>query len=134
MGLLSWLVAAVRDSISRIFFVWFITLLIGFTHLPHSIAGQIEMAAAVFATPIGLGAYGRFLLVATLGNAIGGVVFVALVKYGHVARGSVAETAGPLAAIWTSMNGSKPLPPPKQAEPKPPRKADNNRLSEQHRV
>jgi formate/nitrite transporter FocA (FNT family) len=94
MGLLSWLVAAVRDSISRIFFVWFITLLIGFTHLPHSIAGQIEMAAAVFATPIGLGAYGRFLLVATLGNAIGGVVFVALVKYGHVAQGSVAETAG----------------------------------------
>ena len=94
MGLLSWLVAAMRDSISRIFFVWFITLLIGFTHLPHSIAGQIEMAAAVFATPIGLGAYGRFLLVATLGNAIGGVVFVALVKYGHVARGSVAETAG----------------------------------------
>ena len=94
MGLLSWLVAAMRDSISRIFFVWFITLLIGFTHLPHSIAGQIEMAAAVFATPIGLGAYGRFLLVATLGNAIGGVVFVALVKYGHVAQGSVAETAG----------------------------------------
>ena len=94
MGLLSWLVAAMRDSISRIFFVWFITLLIGFTHLPHSIAGQIEMAATVFATPIGLGAYGRFLLVATLGNAIGGVVFVALVKYGHVARGSVAETAG----------------------------------------
>lgn len=94
MGLLSWLVAAARDSISRIFFVWIITLVIGFTHLPHSIAGGIEMAAAVFATPIGVAAYGRFLLVATLGNAIGGVVFVALVKYGHVARSSVAETAG----------------------------------------
>ena len=94
MGLLSWLVAAARDSISRIFFVWIITLVIGFTHLPHSIAGGIEMAAAVFATPIGVTAYGRFLLVATLGNAIGGVVFVALVKYGHVARSSVAETAG----------------------------------------
>lgn len=94
MGLLSWLVTAVRDSISRIFFVWFITLLIGFTHLPHSILGHIEMAAAVFATPIGIDAFARFLLVATLGNAIGGVVFVALVKYRHVVQGSIAETAG----------------------------------------
>ncbi|WP_248905344.1 formate/nitrite transporter family protein [Halocatena marina] len=92
MGLLSWLVTAVRDSSGRIFFVWFTTLLIGFTHLPHSIAGHIEMTAAVLATPLGIGAYSHFLLVATLGNAIGGVFFVALVKYGHVARGSTGET------------------------------------------
>lgn len=91
MGLLSWLVTAVRDSSGRIFFVWITTLLIGFAHLPHSIAGHIEMAAAVMATPVGIGAYGHFLVVATLGNAIGGVFFVALVKYGHVARGSTSE-------------------------------------------
>lgn len=92
MGLLSWLVTAVRDSAGRIFFVWITTLLIGFAHLPHSIAGHIEMAAAVLATPLGIGTYGYFLVVATLGNAIGGVFFVALVKYGHVARGATGET------------------------------------------
>ena len=111
MGLLSWLVTAVRDSISRIFFVWFITLLIGFTHLPHSILGYIEMAAAVFATPLGIDALARFLLLATLGNAIGGVVFVALVKYGHVARGSIAETAGATGGymeVYEEERGSSP--------------------------
>lgn len=91
MGLLSWLVTAVRDSSGRIFFVWFTTLLIGFTHLPHSVAGHIEMTAAVLATPLGIEAYGHFLLVATLGNAIGGVFFVALVKYSHVARGNTDD-------------------------------------------
>lgn len=93
MGLLSWLVTAVRDSVGRIFFVWFTTLLIGFTHLPHSIAGHIEMTAAVLATPLGIASYGHFLFVATLGNAIGGVFFVALVKYGHVARESTNESS-----------------------------------------
>ena len=33
-----------------------------------------------------MGDYGRFLLWATLGNALGGVIFVALIKYGHVAQ------------------------------------------------
>jgi formate/nitrite transporter FocA (FNT family) len=31
--------------------------------------------------------FGRFLACATLGNAIGGSVFVALLNYGHVVRG-----------------------------------------------
>jgi len=30
----------------------------------------------------------RFLVVATTGNAIGGVFFVALIKYGHASRGA----------------------------------------------
>jgi hypothetical protein len=50
-------------------------------------------------------------LVATLGNAIGGVVFVALVKYGHVARSSVAETAGATGGymnVYKRERGSSP--------------------------
>lgn len=92
MGLLSWLVGAAQETTSRIFFVWLVTLVIGFAHLPHCIAGNIEMAAAVAAVPdVTLADYGRFLLVATVGNAIGGTIFVALLKYGHVVRGESSE-------------------------------------------
>jgi formate/nitrite transporter FocA (FNT family) len=89
MGLLSWLVIAARDTISRVFFVWLITFVIGFAHLPHSIAGNIEMLAALLGTgTVGPLAYVRFLVTVTIGNAIGGIVFVALLKYGHIVRES----------------------------------------------
>ena len=48
-------------------------------------SGSVEVLAAIFANQsIALGDYGHFLLWTTLGNAIGGVVFVALIKYSHV--------------------------------------------------
>ena len=87
MGLLSWLVTAARDSISQIFVVWATTFIIGLGAMHHSIAGTIEVLMGVF---VGQGAtfgdYGRFLLWAVLGNAFGGSVFVAALKYGHVQR------------------------------------------------
>lgn len=88
MGLLSWLVAAAQETISRIVFVWLIASAIGFAHLPHCIAGNVEVLLGLFSSPdITLVDYGRFLLGATIGNVIGGTVFVALLKYGHVVRG-----------------------------------------------
>lgn len=84
MGLLSWLVAAGRDTISQIVIVWIITSGIGLAHLHHSIVGTVEVLAGIFAGgPTTYSEFGRFLLGATLGNAIGGSVFVALIKYGH---------------------------------------------------
>jgi formate/nitrite transporter FocA (FNT family) len=84
MGLMSWLVAASRDTIGQIFIVWLVTFAIGFAHLHHAIVGTAEVLAGVFS---GQGAdladFGRFLLFATLGNVIGGFVFVALIKWGH---------------------------------------------------
>lgn len=53
MGLLSWLVLAARDTISRVFFVWLVAFVIGLGHLPHIIADNIEMLAALLATPGG---------------------------------------------------------------------------------
>lgn len=89
MGLLSWLVTAARDTVSQIFFVWLTTMVIGLGAMHHSIAGTVEVLMGVF---VGEGAtladYGRFLLWAVLGNALGGVVFVAALKYAHVARSS----------------------------------------------
>jgi formate/nitrite transporter FocA (FNT family) len=87
MGLLSWLVAAARDTISQIFVVWLITTTIGFLGLHHSIVGTVEVLAGLFAgqgiTPAD---FGHFLLWTTLGNSVGGVVFVAAIKYSHVIR------------------------------------------------
>jgi len=87
MGLLSWLVTAARDTFSQIFIVWMITISIGFTHLHHSIVGSVEVLAAVFAGQgVTLADYGRFLLWTTIGNAVGGTVFVALIKHTHASR------------------------------------------------
>lgn len=92
MGLLSWLVAAGRDTISQIVLVWLVTTAIGLGRLHHSIVGSVEVLAGHFA---GQGItwfdYGHFLLWTTLGNAFGGIVFVALIKYTHVVRSKKTE-------------------------------------------
>ncbi|WP_227353355.1 formate/nitrite transporter family protein [Haladaptatus salinisoli] len=89
MGLLSWLVTAARETMARVFFVWLIATTIGLAHLPHSIAGNVEVLAGMLLSPsITALDYARFLVLATVGNAIGGSTFVALLKYGHVVRGS----------------------------------------------
>jgi len=85
MGLLTWLVAASRDTIGQIFIVSLVTTAIGIAHLHHAVVGTAEVLAGVFS---GQGAtwpdFGRFLLWATLGNILGGVFFVALIKFGHI--------------------------------------------------
>lgn len=96
MGLLSWLVTAAQETISRLAVVWMIAAAIGVTHLPHSIAGTVEVVAGLFAgAPISIADLVRFLVAATAGNAVGGSIFVALLKYGHVVRGGpTVETTG----------------------------------------
>lgn len=87
MGLMSWLVAAGKETISQVFFVWLVAASIGFGKLHHCIVGSVEVLAGVFAGQgVSLGDYGHFLLWATLGNMIGGAIFVALVKYSHAVR------------------------------------------------
>lgn len=90
MGLLSWLVSAARDTTSQILLVGIITWTIGIAHLHHAVVGSVEVLSAIFARqgPT-LGNFGHFLVWTTLGNALGGVFFVALFKYSHVIRGGV---------------------------------------------
>ena len=88
MGLLSWILTSVRDTISRIAVIFVTTFVIGFGHLPHCVAGNIEVVAGMLAgADITVGQWAQFLAITTVGNAIGGVVFVTLIKYGHVVRG-----------------------------------------------
>ncbi|NJK80394.1 MAG: formate/nitrite transporter family protein [Chloroflexaceae bacterium] len=87
MGLLSWLVTASRDTISQIVIVWLVTTAIGLAHLHHSIVGTVEVLAAIFSQQgVTWGEFGHFLLWTTLGNVLGGLVFVALIKYGHASQ------------------------------------------------
>jgi formate/nitrite transporter FocA (FNT family) len=95
MGLLSWLVAAGRDTISQIVIVWLVTTAIGFAGLHHVILGTVEVLSGAFSGQgINVNDFGRFLLWSTLGNAFGGVFFVALIKYGHAQANESDEPNG----------------------------------------
>lgn len=92
MGLLAWLTAAARDTMSQILLVWLTTLVIGLGKLHHSIAGTVEVLMAVFAgVGPGWGDWGWFLLWAVPGNAVGGTVLVAALKYGHIRGATGAD-------------------------------------------
>lgn len=86
MGLVTWLSAASRDTVSRILFVIIVTAVIGSGPFHHSILGTTEVLTAMFlGGDVTLAEYGHFLLWTTSGNIVGGAVFVGLLNYGHVA-------------------------------------------------
>jgi len=88
MGLLSWLVATGRDTISQIVLVWLIATTIGLAGLNHMVVGSVEVLAGVFSGQgITAADYGHFLLWTTLGNILGGSFFVALIKYSFAVQG-----------------------------------------------
>ena len=84
MGLVSWLVTASRDTVGQILIILLVAGAIYFLSLHHSIAGSVEVLMAVFAAGVPVTEYLRFLALATLGNAVGGIVFVAGLKFGHI--------------------------------------------------
>ncbi|HEX6982151.1 MAG TPA: formate/nitrite transporter family protein [Balneolaceae bacterium] len=82
MGLVAWLIIAARTTISAVFFVWLCTFTIALLHLPHSIAGNVEVAMGLLVDPaVSILDYGRFLLASLIGNAVGGVIFAAILKF-----------------------------------------------------
>lgn len=81
MGVTAWLVTSARDTLSRIVLVTLITGSIGFLGLHHSIVGNIEIfSALIYGNTVSLERYLLFLIVILLGNTVGGVVFVAVLK------------------------------------------------------
>jgi hypothetical protein len=79
-----------RDTISQIVLVWLIASVIGLGRLHHVVVGSVELLAGVFSGQrITAADYGRFLLFATLGNAVGGSFFVALIKYGYASNATI---------------------------------------------
>ncbi len=85
MGLLGWLVTSSQETISRIFVIVLVTFIIGVAGLHHCIVGSIEVFLGLITSEhIFFTDYLRFQVWATVGNAIGGAVFVAILKYSHV--------------------------------------------------
>ncbi len=85
MGLLTWLVGASQETISRMLAVILVTVVIGVAGLHHSIVGSIEVFCGIVISPdLSVADYLHFQLWATVGNVIGGGVFVGLFKYGQI--------------------------------------------------
>lgn len=81
MGLLSWLMASAQETISRILLIMLITFTIGVCSLHHSIVGSIEVFSGFLLDPnISIWDYVSFEVTAIVGNMVGGVVFVAIIK------------------------------------------------------
>lgn len=92
MGLLSWLVASSQETFSRIFSVILVTVVIGLGGLHHSIVGSIEVfSGMLLSDDITALSYFRVLLWSTLGNLLGGVVFVALLKFSYATRERIVQ-------------------------------------------
>jgi formate-nitrite transporter family protein len=88
MGTLSWLLSSAQDTLSRVLMIFLITFIISIAGLHHSIVGSIEIFMAYFgnSNKISGADFLKFQGLATLGNIIGGVVLVALVKFAHSKR------------------------------------------------
>jgi formate/nitrite transporter FocA (FNT family) len=88
MGMLSWLLSAAQDTLSRIVMIFLVTFVIAIAELHHCIVGSIEVFMAFFveANQISWLQFLKFQGLATLGNIIGGVFLVAVVKFAHGKR------------------------------------------------
>lgn len=83
MGLLSWLIVGGRDTTSQFLFILVVGVTIGALGLHHSVTGAIGMIAGVMADPrIAWPDVLHVLWWTAAGNAVGAVVFAALVTLG----------------------------------------------------
>ncbi|MBX0294918.1 formate/nitrite transporter family protein [Haloarcula nitratireducens] len=81
-------ISAARNTVAQFLFVWLITAGIGFAPFHHCLLGSTEVLAALLLDQgVTAGEYAYFLGWTTLGNVVGGSVFVALLNYGQAVRG-----------------------------------------------
>ncbi len=86
VALLAWLLASTRSTVAQIMFIWLCTFPISALDFGHSIAGSVEAFYLAWLGDASWGAmFTGFIAPAVIGNAIGGVLLVALLNYGQVA-------------------------------------------------
>ena len=99
IALLAWLLASTHSTGAQLAFIWLCTAPIHALGFKHSIAGSVE---AFYLSAAGQTDWGtmlkEFVAPSVIGNAIGGVLLVALLNYGQVAsergKGSGREEGG----------------------------------------
>ncbi|HEX3866696.1 MAG TPA: formate/nitrite transporter family protein [Gemmatimonadaceae bacterium] len=85
IALMTWLLASTQDSTAQIILIWLTTAPISWFGFRHSIFGSVEAFYRVVDGSARLWAVaGSFILPAIIGNAIGGIVLVALLNYGQI--------------------------------------------------
>lgn len=84
IALMAWLVTATRSMVGQFTLVYLMTFVVGAAQLAHCIAGSAETLSGVLLGTVSIGSYLMWLLAATLGNTIGGVLLVAVLNYGQV--------------------------------------------------
>jgi formate-nitrite transporter family protein len=84
IALVAWVVTASHWTIGQVAMVWLLTFLVGIGKLAHCIATSGEILSAVVSGAIPAAEYLRWLLPATLGNIVGGVIIVSVLNYGQV--------------------------------------------------
>lgn len=95
IALLSWLLASTHATGAQLALIWLTTAPISAFNFRHSIAGSVEAfyRAAVGAVSWG-DMIGSFVVPAVLGNAVGGVLLVAILNYGQVAAENANDSEG----------------------------------------
>jgi len=64
--------------------IWLLTFVVGIGHFSHCIATSGEILSAVVSGVVTAETYLHWLLFATLGNILGGVMMVSVLNYGQV--------------------------------------------------
>lgn len=83
----AWLVMSTPPNLAQIVCIFLVTFLIGIGSLHHAIAGSIEMFVALLVSDeFAVSGAISFIVVAVLGNTVGGAGFVALLNHSHVRK------------------------------------------------
>ncbi len=92
IALLAWLLASTHNAAAQMALIWLTTACISAFGFRHSIAGAVEAMYRAFTGDAPWSAMmGGFIAPAVLGNAVGGVVLVALLNYAQVKRDKELE-------------------------------------------
>ncbi|MDP8943165.1 MAG: formate/nitrite transporter family protein [Actinomycetota bacterium] len=84
LALVAWVVAASEEVIGQFFVIFLLTLPVGLASLDHSVATAIAVMAALVEGQVGPAEALGWEATAVLGNALGGVLIVAVINYGQV--------------------------------------------------
>jgi formate/nitrite transporter FocA (FNT family) len=84
IALVAWVVTASQWTIGQLAMVWILTFVVGVGKFSHCVVTSGEIISAILIGPVTVGAYLQWLLLATTGNIVGGVVIVSVLNYGQV--------------------------------------------------
>jgi formate/nitrite transporter FocA (FNT family) len=84
IALVAWMVTASHWTIGQVVMIWLLTFIVGVGNFAHCIVTSCEILSAVVGGPVSPQSHLHWLLFATLGNIVGGVVIVSLSNYGQV--------------------------------------------------